>query len=314
LGSEDEEAEEVRGDAAAVIQFAARGGAIERQLLSLSFKGIASMADRQGLLEDLMNLGLKVPARVGIALAGLSWMILHVVASQTVAVVGEGTARGVVTISPESLIHLIAAVLQYVIPFCLLIGVLASVIRRRRAMRIFENSRDNPRTAVGAMNWRDFERLVGALFRQRGFEVVELAGNGPDGGVDLVLTRDGKRYLAQCKHWKAWEVGVSVVRELNGVLAAQKAHGGYVITGGRFTRDAMAFADSCGIKLIDGLLLEKLIKPPPADPTVDIPRCPDCGSAMVEKVANQGQFKGQPFWSCVTYPKCRGKVHIDRVA
>jgi restriction system protein len=297
-----------------VIQFAAREGATERQLPSLSFKGIASMGARQGLIEDLMNLGLKVPPRVGIALAGLSWMILHVVASQTVPIVGEGTARGVVTISPESLIHLVAIFLQYAVPFCLLVGVLASIILRRRAMRILKNSRDNPRTAVAAMNWRDFERLVGALFRQRGFEVVELGGNGPDGGVDLVLTRDGKRYLAQCKHWKAWEVGVAIVRELNGVLAAQKAHGGYVVTGGRFTRDAMAFADSCGIKLIDGLHLEKLIKPPPEDATVDNPRCPDCGSAMVEKVANQGQFKGQPFWSCTKFPKCWGKLHIDRVA
>jgi restriction system protein len=272
------------------------------------------MGDRQGLIEDLMNLGLKVPSRVGIALAGSSWMILHVVASQTVPIVGEGTARGVVTISPESLIHLVAAFLQYAVPFCLLVGVLASIILRRRAMRILENSRDNPRTAVAAMNWRDFERLVGALFRKRGFEVVELGGNGPDGGVDLVLARDGKRYLAQCKHWKAWEVGVAIVRELNGVLAAQKAHGGYVVTGGRFTRDAMAFADSCGIKLIDGLQLEKLIKPPPEGAIVGNPRCPDCGSAMVEKVANQGQFKGQPFWSCTKFPKCWGKLHIDRVA
>jgi restriction system protein len=272
------------------------------------------MADRDGLLEDLMNLGLKVPPRVGIALAGLSWMIFHIIASKTVPIVGEGITRGVVTISPESLIHLIAAGLQYVIPFCLLIGVLASVIRRKRATRILENSRESPKTAISAMSWRDFERLVGALFRQQGFEVVELGGFGPDGGVDLVLTRAGERYLAQCKHWKAWEVGVSVVRELNGVLAAEKAHGGYVVTGGCFTRDATAFADSCGIKLIDGSQLEKLIKPSPADAAVDNPRCPECGSAMVEKVANRGQLKGQPFWSCAKFPKCWGKVHIDRVA
>jgi hypothetical protein len=39
-----------------------------------------------------------------------------------------------------------------------------------------------------------------------------------------------------------------------------------------------------------------------------------CGAPMEQKLAQQGQFKGQPFWSCTTFPKCRGIVHIERVA
>jgi Bacteriocin-protection, YdeI or OmpD-Associated/Restriction endonuclease len=34
-----------------------------------------------------------------------------------------------------------------------------------------------------------------------------------DGGVDLGLTKDGQRYLVQCKHWRKRQVGVTVVRE-----------------------------------------------------------------------------------------------------
>jgi Restriction endonuclease len=34
-----------------------------------------------------------------------------------------------------------------------------------------------------------------------------------DGGVDLGLTKDGQRYLVQCKHWLKRQVGVTVVRE-----------------------------------------------------------------------------------------------------
>lgn len=151
-----------------------------------------------------------------------------------------------------------------------------------------------------------------------------MGGAGPDGGVDLVLYKDGKRYLCQCKHWKTWAVGVSVVRELKGVIAAQEADGGYVITGGYFTREAEVFARKCGIDLIDGLALEQMILMATAtdDPTEakpeggvqEDPSCPMCGAAMQEKVAGQGAFKGQPFWSCSTYPKCRGKVHIESVA
>jgi restriction system protein len=286
--------------------------------------GITPVPARQGLIEDLMDFGLKVPPRVGIALAALSWMILHVVASQTVLVVGKVPNGDIASVAQQSLIHIVAVLLQYTIPFCLLVGVLASVIRRRRAKNVLANSRSNPKTAIASMSWRDFERLVGESFRQRGFTVLELGGNGPDGGVDLVLTKDGNRYLAQCKHWKSWQVGVSVVRELNGVIAAQKADGGYVITGGQFTNDAQVFADSCRIKLIDGTNLERLIKAidgPTATPVSQstgvpnpIPNCPECGAAMAEKVASQGQFKGQPFWSCTTFPKCRGKLHIERVA
>jgi restriction system protein len=272
------------------------------------------MANRQGLVEDLLDFGLRVQPRVAIALAGLSWMIFHAIASQTLVATGVAPGSWLATMAHQSLIHIASMFLEFAIPFCLLLGALASLIRRRKAMRILAKSLDNPKTAIASMSWRDFERLVGETFRAQGFKVVELGGNGPDGGVDLVLARDGKRYLAQCKHWKAWEVGVSVVRELNGVIAAQRAHGGYVITGGRFTRDAMAFANSCGLTLIDGHDLEKLIKLRASAPPVDNPRCPECSSKMVEKVASQGPYKGKPFWSCTTFPKCRGKLHIDRVA
>jgi len=58
-----------------------------------------------------------------------------------------------------------------------------------------------------AMGWRDLERLVGEMFRKRGFKVTGFGGRGPDGGVDLGLSRGGERFLVQCKHWKkqsAW--------------------------------------------------------------------------------------------------------------
>jgi len=279
------------------------------------------VATRQGLIEDLMELGLKLPPRVGVALAVLSWMILHVVASQTAFVLGNPPGGNMLSVAQQSVIHIAANWLEYAIPFCLLVGVLASVIRRQRAKQVLASARGNPKTVIGTMSWRDFERLVGESFRSQGFTVIELGGNGPDGGVDLVLTKDGKRYLAQCKHWKQWQVGVSIVRELNGVIAAQRADGGYVITGGVFTDDARAFADSCGVKLIDGPKLEQMIKSvsimtetASAHVSDAMTSCPDCGAPMAKKVAGQGQFKGQPFWSCTTYPKCRGIVHIERVA
>ena len=55
-----------------------------------------------------------------------------------------------------------------------------------------------------------------------------------------------------CKQWKAFKVGVTVVRELYGVMAARGAAGGFVVTSGRFTEEATRFADDRNIRLIDG--------------------------------------------------------------
>jgi len=83
-----------------------------------------------------------------------------------------------------------------------MVGVLVSVIRRRRAKQIMATSRDNPKSAIAGMTWQRFEQLVGESLREQGFSVLEMGGNRPDGGVDLVMKKDGLRYLVQCKHWK----------------------------------------------------------------------------------------------------------------
>lgn len=282
------------------------------------------MAALQGLIDDLLEFGLRLRPRVGIALAGLSWMIFHVIADQTIPVAGKVTAAGMAGFTAQTVIYFTALFLQFAFPFCLMVGVLASIIRRRRAKQIMARSRDDPKTAIAGMTWQQFEQLVGESLRKQGFSVLEMGGNRPDGGVDLVLEKNGRRYLVQCKHWKTWQVGVAVVRELNGVIAEQKADGGYVITGGHFTRDAEIFARGCGIKLIDGITLERTLKSTTDAPDGSVGQttngpterqsCPICGAPMEQKLAQQGQFKGQPFWSCTTFPKCRGIVHIERVA
>jgi restriction system protein len=74
---------------------------------------------------------------------------------------------------------------------------------------------------VSQLSWKEFELLVGEAFRQRGYAVVE-TGDGADGGIDLVLTKNGDRCLVQCKHWKSGaRVSVMVLRELLGVMTSQ---------------------------------------------------------------------------------------------
>jgi restriction system protein len=58
--------------------------------------------------------------------------------------------------------------------------------------------------------------------------------------VDIVLYRDGRRYLVQCKQWRSKKVHVATVRELLGVVSASGADGGFVVSAGEFTRSAVA--------------------------------------------------------------------------
>jgi restriction system protein len=110
--------------------------------------------------------------------------------------------------------------------------------------------------AIAAMSCRDFERMIGETFRQRGFHVAGFGMYAAAGGADLALLKSGERFLVQCQHWRKQEIGVLAVRELNTALQAVGARGGYVLTAGGFTREACVFARSTRIELIGG---ERLI-------------------------------------------------------
>lgn len=109
------------------------------------------------------------------------------------------------------------------------------------------------------MSWQDFEYLVGEYFRRRQFSVEETK-SGADGGVDLIATKGMEKYLIQCKHWKAYKVGVNVVRELLGVMVGVGATGGFVVTSGEFTKDAIDFAKANNILILDGKELFKSMR------------------------------------------------------
>lgn len=214
---------------------------------------------------------------------------------------------------------------QYLVPLLLLAGAAASAIGRHKRKGLIADVQDESTgAALRAITWRDFELLVGEAFRMRGYTVEETGGGGADGGIDLRLKRGGETSLVQCKQWRAYKVPVNVVRELYGVMAAQGAAAGFVVTSGVFTAEASSFAQGRNIELIDGVALKKMIDavrpaatrreaapsviPKAADAS---PACPRCGGTMVHRVARQGANAGGAFWGCSGYPKCRGVRAVD---
>ncbi|MBS0380726.1 MAG: restriction endonuclease [Proteobacteria bacterium] len=272
------------------------------------------MAPRRSMADDLLELGLRLSWKQCLVLAALVAVGLQVVAHLVVPTGPVGGVGALGWFIGRQFAGTAARLSSYVIPPILVIAAAVSAFRARQAVTLYEGSRTGGSQAVASLTWAEFERLVGEWFRRQGYEVQETGGAAPDGGVDLVLRQGSDRYLVQCKHWKVERVGASVVRELNGVVAARKAAGGFVVTSGAFTAEAEAFAKACSVTLVDGKALRASIgraevpgsSPQAAIQAVASPSCPKCGSSMVRRVAKQGAYAGREFWGCSGYPKCRG--------
>lgn len=277
--------------------------------------------------EEMIDLVSLMPWWAGVGLAVIAYVVLHRLATPVAATaIQPGQIADVVV---RTMGASLASIGQYLVPLLCLAGAGVSAWRRRqRRAQVSNVSQAKGADALDGMSWQEFEILVGEAFRLQGYRVAETGGGGADGGVDLVLSKGGEKFLVQCKQWKAYKVGVDVVRELYGVMAAKGATGGFVVTSGSFSSDAKEFADGRNVKLVDGHRLFGLIKqareslspraqgsttesrtattPASSSETTTSAICPTCGSEMVKRTAKKGANAGSQFWGCSTYPTCKG--------
>lgn len=284
-------------------------------------------------LEDLLHALSLLPWWAGVAMAVVGYAALHSLAAPVQVTADQPGQMGHVL--RQALISGAASVGQYVLPLvCLVAAVISFVRRKQRSALVADVAQATSANALNSMSWREFELMVGEAFRQQGYLVTETGGGGPDGGVDVILTKGQEKFLVQCKQWKAFKVGVSVVRELYGVMAAQGATGGFVVTSGQFSTDAKAFAEGRNIQLLDGPKLFALIKrvkqvkqpkapavhtqqplqqlKNAAGPLATVPSCPLCGANMVMREARKGSNAGRGFWGCSKFPACRGSRNTEQ--
>ncbi len=288
---------------------------------------------KQNVFEDLVELAAGMPWWLGLLLALISYLVLHFFASEPPNAVRATNLDQMGQVAAVQLYRTLAAIGQYLVPFAFVIGAGVSAIgRMKRKALLEETAKSTASEPVKSLSWREFEMLVGEMFRNKGFSVTETA-KGPDGGVDLELRKAGELSLVQCKQWRATKVGVSVVRELFGVMAARGAVSAYVVTSGTFTEEARKFSRGRNIILIDGKALEREIRrqaksrsnitdiasarrererPMQTVVVLDTPPdCPNCGASMVKRVAKQGSHAGKAFWGCSRFPKCRGTRALE---
>ncbi|WP_405118645.1 restriction endonuclease [Pseudomonas leptonychotis] len=280
--------------------------------------------------EDLIFIASRLPWWLSLLIALATWLYFHSVAISPPPTVTD--PKQFASAMTGQVWRTFAMFLQYIVPVAFIFGAIGSVFARVKRRKLLDDvaSATRPGKTLEGISWQQFEQLVGEAFRRQGFTVTETGGNGPDGGIDLILHKGSEKHLVQCKQWRANKVGVAVVREFFGLIAAEGATGGFVVTSGSFTVDAKSFASGRNIRLVEGSELNHWVaasRRAQANSSVVIPvqtsfvpvppsgtpSCPVCNSVMQKRVAKRGPNIGREFWGCSQYPKCRGVVEAQLV-
>jgi restriction system protein len=142
----------------------------------------------------------------------------------------------------------------------------------------------------------EFEEYIANLFARLGYK-AEKVGGSHDGGIDVIIRKDGETGYIQCKKFITTEVPVGAVRDFYGAFVGHLATTkGYFISTNKFTLEAIRFAEDKPIELVDHFKLIKYIKMADEEKRGI---CPKCGGSLVERSGKFGKFYG-----CSNYPKC----------
>ena len=173
-----------------------------------------------------------------------------------------------------------------------------------------------------SMEWKRFEELSEALLKEIGLH-TSCTEFGADVDIEIYSKTEERRVAAivQCKAWSN-AVDVQHVSEFFALMATKGIKKGYFITTSSFTESAMAYGKIEGLSLISGRKLLQLISalsPEKSNKLLKLatagdyttPSCPDCGTKMHTREAPDS---GYQFWGCSGYPRCSGKLNMEKAA
>jgi restriction system protein len=174
-----------------------------------------------------------------------------------------------------------------------------------------------------SLEWKRYEEICKEFLtiKENGKYKVNVTKTGADGGIDLKITdkKDKLIGVGQCKAYNS-KITVEKIRELYGIMASEKAERGYFFTTSSFTTDCIQFAQEKKIELIDGNQQIKIIQSFTKQQQNNLykiategdyttPTCPKCDKKMVERTAKE---KGNKFWGCANYPKCKNILQMRK--
>lgn len=158
-----------------------------------------------------------------------------------------------------------------------------------------------------------FEERVGARFEERRYaaKLTGTHGTSGDHGIGLVATKSGETVVTQAKKFITRSVGEPVLRDLFGAMNAAEVNRAYIVTTGRVTDQARAWARGKPIEIWDAETVTGISMGEVRVATqggemraavAGVSLCPRCGAVMVER---RNGRTGEPFLGCSTFLRCR---------
>jgi len=161
--------------------------------------------------------------------------------------------------------------------FILVVVIIFIVVALQRKQKY--NYFDNKKNLQEIRNFTpsEFEEFIAILFERRGYK-SEKVGGSYDGGIDIIVEKDGRKHYIQCKKFITRKVTIYDVRDFYGAIIDKLAGGkGIFITTNIFTLEAEKFCEDKPIELIDGQkLMSYLNKTEDIKVRVKILECPKC--------------------------------------
>ncbi|MGD1030386.1 MAG: restriction endonuclease [Opitutaceae bacterium] len=159
------------------------------------------------------------------------------------------------------------------------------------------------------IDWYQFEKLMERLLKLEGYNVTRFGGARPDGGVDVLATRDGKKTVIQCKHWKRL-VKSPTVQQAIGIRVSQNADEVVLATLNSGTSYALRLAAKHKVVVIGADEIYSRMRRVGLSGFADLldpdaKFCPCCDAPMVRRT-----WRGKAIWGCTNYGPlgCPGKI------
>ncbi|RWQ87464.1 MAG: restriction endonuclease [Mesorhizobium sp.] len=103
---------------------------------------------------------------------------------------------------------------------------------------------------MGAVEWRDLERVLREIFEGLGYG-TKLTRSGKDGGFDLELEVEGFLYFVEVKQWsEPKKVGQDIIERFIDVVVANAGKGGLLLSTSGFTSEVMRARVEVSTKLV----------------------------------------------------------------
>lgn len=139
-------------------------------------------------------------------------------------------------------------------------------------------------THLRQINPRDFEDVIGEMYRRLGYQVKQTPYSN-DKGKDLILKKNGKIYLVECKRYSEDNtVGREQLQKFFAAIYQESADMGFFVTTSTFKSTAIEYAKEMGrIELINGTQLAQMMRtafPEKSQGEIFSLMCQECGKVV----------------------------------